>query len=125
MEILNLLRLQWDRTVALAALLLGALALLLGYVGVSGTPHVAEQLPYFISGGLVGLFLLGIASVAWLTADMRDEWRELRALRNLLEEDLRRQGYDPRAADHEVNTPAYSYAHETEAETTSLLRPST
>jgi hypothetical protein len=91
MEILKLLRLQWDRTVALTALLVGALALILGYVGVSGTPHVAEQLPYFISGGLFGIFMLGIASVAWLTADLRDEWRELRALRNLLEEDMARQ----------------------------------
>lgn len=85
MVILKLIRNQWDRSLAIAALCLGALVLLIGYLGVSGTPFVAKQLPYFISAGFVGLFLLGIAAIAWLSADLRDEWRELRALRVLLE----------------------------------------
>ena len=90
MEILKLLKLQWDRTLAVVAAFAAGLAMLLGYIGVSGTPHVAEQLPYFISGGFFGIFLLGIAIAAWLTADLRDEWRELRAVRRLLEEDMKR-----------------------------------
>ena len=75
------LRVQWDRAGAVAAALIGLAALALGWVGVSGTPHIAEQLPYFISGGLLALFFLGLAVTLWLSADLRDEWRELRALR--------------------------------------------
>jgi peptidoglycan/LPS O-acetylase OafA/YrhL len=80
------LRVQWDRVGALGAALVGLAALALGWVGVSGTPHIAEQLPYFISGGLVALFFLGMAVALWLSADLRDEWRELRALRLILAE---------------------------------------
>jgi peptidoglycan/LPS O-acetylase OafA/YrhL len=78
------LRVQWDRVGAVGAALVGLAALALGWAGVSGTPHIAEQLPYFISGGLVALFFLGMAVTLWLSADMRDEWRELRALRLIL-----------------------------------------
>jgi len=81
---LSWLRVQWDRTAAVAAGLIGLLVLVLGWVGVSGTPHIAEQLSYFISGGLIGLFFLGMAVTLWLSADLRDEWRELRALRTML-----------------------------------------
>jgi peptidoglycan/LPS O-acetylase OafA/YrhL len=80
------LRVQWDRAGAMGAALVGLAALALGWVGVSGTPHIAEQLPYFISGGLVALFFLGLAVTLWLSADLRDEWRELRALRLSLAE---------------------------------------
>jgi peptidoglycan/LPS O-acetylase OafA/YrhL len=85
MEIVKYLRAQWDRAIGIAALAAGVLALILGYLGVSGTPHVADQLPYFISGGLVGVFMLGVASTMWLSADLRDEWRELHALREALD----------------------------------------
>ena len=80
------LRVQWDRLGAVGAALVGLAALALGWAGVSGTPHMAEQLPYFISGGLVALFFLGMAVTLWLSADLRDEWRELRALRLILAE---------------------------------------
>src|SRR5439155_15907644 len=80
----NWLRVQWDRVGAVGAALVGLAALALGWAGVSGTPHIAEQLPYFISGGLVALFFLGMAVTLWLSADLRDEWRELRALRLIL-----------------------------------------
>jgi hypothetical protein len=80
------LRVQWDRVGAIGAAFAGLAALALGWVGVSGTPHIAEQLPYFISGGLVALFFLGLAVALWLSADLRDEWRELRAVRLLLAE---------------------------------------
>jgi hypothetical protein len=55
----------------------GAIALALGYWGVSGTPYLVEQLPYVVSGGLTGLFLLGIGAMLWVSADLRDEWRKL------------------------------------------------
>ncbi|WP_293769676.1 hypothetical protein [Sporichthya sp.] len=84
MELTRLIRAQWDRAGAIAAALVGALSLILGYLGVSGTEHVAKQLPYIISGGLTGIFLLGVAGVLWISADLRDEWRELRGARTVL-----------------------------------------
>ena len=87
MELMTFVRQQWDRIAAGVSLLAGALAILLGWLGVSGTTHVAAQLPYFLSGGLFGLFLLGIGHMLWTSADIRDEWSELRAIRLLLEAD--------------------------------------
>ncbi|MGQ0626051.1 MAG: hypothetical protein ACT4PP_15565 [Sporichthyaceae bacterium] len=88
MDLMNLLRTQWDRAIAVLAAIGGAVALVIGWIGVSGTPNVAKQLPYVISSGLTGIFLLGIAAVLWLTADLRDEWRELRRVGNLLDREL-------------------------------------
>lgn len=86
MEILNFVRTWWDRLAAWAAIGIGLLALLLGYLGVSDTPYVAKQLPYFISGGLFGIFMLGLGALLWISADLRDEWREIREVRSLLAE---------------------------------------
>jgi hypothetical protein len=74
------LRYQWDRALAAGLTLLGAVCLLFGYLGLSRNVYPAQQLPYILSGGLVGLFLLGIAGTLWLSADMQDEWRRLRDL---------------------------------------------
>jgi hypothetical protein len=77
MDLLKLLRAQWDR-VGAVVLVIGALvALLLGYIGVSNTEFVAAQMPYVVSGGIFGLFLLGLGAILWLSADMRDEWCKL------------------------------------------------
>jgi hypothetical protein len=43
----------------------GFVALAIGWVGVSGTVIVADQLAYIASGGLIGLFLLGVAALAY------------------------------------------------------------
>jgi hypothetical protein len=86
MSILNWIRVQWDRAAALAAALIGALALLLGWVGISGEKYVTKQLPYIVSGALFGIFMIGVAAVLWLSADLRDEWRELRGIRLALRE---------------------------------------
>jgi hypothetical protein len=74
------IRKQWDRVGAGVAVLLGALALLAGWLGVSGTAFPAEQLPYIISGGVAGALLVGVGAVLWLSADLRDEWRKLDAI---------------------------------------------
>jgi hypothetical protein len=34
-------------------------------------------MPYMLSGGVTGIFMIGLAAVLWLSADMRDEWRKL------------------------------------------------
>jgi hypothetical protein len=71
------LREQWDRVAAVVAVTVGALMLLLGWVGVEGKIYLGQQMPYVVSGGLGGIFVLGIGAVLWLSADMRDEWRKL------------------------------------------------
>ena len=51
---------------ALVAGVAGFTALVIGWVGVSGTVVVADQLAYIASGGLIGLFLLGVAAMAYI-----------------------------------------------------------
>ena len=80
MDFLKILRFQWDRVFAWAALAAGALTLLLGWLGVSRQVLPAAQIPYIVSGGLGGVFLLGLGAVLWLSADLRDEWRQLREI---------------------------------------------
>jgi len=85
-DVMKYLRNQWDRVGAWLCVVAGAIALLVGYLGVSGTLDTGEQLPYVVSGGMVGLFLLGLGALLWLSADLRDEWRKLDAIdRHLLD----------------------------------------
>jgi hypothetical protein len=77
MDFARWLRNQWDRAAAVAAAVLGGLALLLGWLGVSRSTLPTQQIPYLASGGLCGLFALGAAATLWLSADLRDEWRKL------------------------------------------------
>jgi hypothetical protein len=73
----KLLRQQWDRVAAVLAVAVGALAVILGWIGVSGHAFLANQLPYLISGGIGGLFLLGLGATLWISSDLRDEWQKL------------------------------------------------
>jgi hypothetical protein len=75
-----LVKSQWDRATALGLAGAGLLCLLLGWVGVSGTDYVTEQIPYLVSGGLLGLVLILAGGSLWVSADLRDEWRKLDAL---------------------------------------------
>lgn len=80
MDLMRWIKFQWDRAAALILFVVGILALVLGYIGTARSAYPAEQLPYMISGGVVGIFLLGTAGVLYLSADMRDEWRKLDSL---------------------------------------------
>jgi hypothetical protein len=91
MNFIRYARLQWDRVGAVSAVVAGALLIVLGWVGVSQAALTAEQLPYIISGGIGGLFLLGVGAVLWLSADLRDEWRKLDAI----EEQTRQRSEQP------------------------------
>lgn len=71
------LRSEWDRVAGFTLVGLGAVLLLLGYLGVKDSPFVAEQLAYIASGGLGGIFCLGIGVGLLLSADLHDEWRKL------------------------------------------------
>lgn len=75
--LLRWIRHQWDRSAALGCVVAGFAAMVLGWLGISGASLPTEQLPYFASGALMGLFLLGIGATLWLSADLRDEWRKL------------------------------------------------
>ncbi len=86
MDLVTWIKQQWDRAAAAVLFVFGLLALLLGYIGIAGKVYPAEQLPYMISGGVLGLFLLGSAGILYLSADMRDEWRKLDSLEATLKE---------------------------------------
>jgi hypothetical protein len=70
-------RAQWDRIAGVALIVIGALALYLGYHGVSRSAYVAAQMAYVVSGGLGGLFCLGLGAVFLLRGDLHDHWRQL------------------------------------------------
>lgn len=79
-DLVQWVRNQSDRMVSWVCIGLGVICLIAGWVGVSATAFPGEQMPYVVSGGLVGIFLLGLGGVMWLSADLRDEWRELARL---------------------------------------------
>jgi hypothetical protein len=74
---LDSIKQQWDRALALVAAAGGVVALLLGWIGVSGVSLVTQQIPYLVSGAVVGLVAFGAASTLWISADLRDEWAKL------------------------------------------------
>jgi hypothetical protein len=86
MDIFRWMRQQWDRTAAAILALVGLLALLLGWLGLSDVALPSQQIPYLASGGLLGLFALGASATLWLSADLRDEWRELHNIESRLDE---------------------------------------
>ena len=100
MELLKWFRLQWDRVAGVAAMAAGGVLLLLCWSKVSGTPYTAEQMPYIVSCGLGGLFLLGIGMTLWHSADNRDQWRKLDRLEERFDTVL--------AADRTAETPSAS-----------------
>ena len=75
-------RFRDPRTVlAIVAGVGAAVALLLGYLGVSDTLDPGQQLPYLISGGVGALFLLGVAATLLFSTDLSATRREVRELR--------------------------------------------
>jgi hypothetical protein len=99
MNLLKYVRVQWDRAGAVICAVVGVITLLIGYLGTSDTEYISEQIPYVISGGLTAVILFVAAGVLWLSADLRDEWRELAAqgddLRAFLESEGVNSGKQP------------------------------
>ena len=77
-------RANLDRVVGWSLISGGAVALLLGWLGASGTPLPSEQIPYIISGALGGLILVGVGTTLLISADLSDEWRKLDEIRDEL-----------------------------------------
>ena len=84
MNFLRWARVHWDRVLAVLAAGAGVVALFVGWNGASRTAYPAEQLPYLLSAGLLGVVLFGAGATLWLSADLRDEWGELRGIREEL-----------------------------------------
>ena len=95
-----LIRTQWDRAGAVGLVIVGLLALLAGWIGMSGAVLTYEQLPYILSGGLFGLALIMMGTGLWLSADIRDEWRRIDRLEDrLMERGLGESDRDVRLPD--------------------------
>jgi hypothetical protein len=84
MRLGTLVRLGWDRLSAAVLIAVGAVAVILGWIGVSGADLPSKQLPYLVSGGIGGLYILGVAAVLWLSGDLRDEWSRLGEIKTML-----------------------------------------
>ena len=80
MPVSRLLRLFWDRAAAVTCVVIAAVVLISGWVSLSAESEAGDQIPYIMSGGIGGLFILWIGTTLWLSADLRDEWRKLDAL---------------------------------------------
>ncbi|MGH2794161.1 MAG: hypothetical protein ACRDKG_07620 [Actinomycetota bacterium] len=63
---------------AVALLIVGIVIVLLGWYGAAHTNILTEQVPYLISGGLLGMALIIVAAVIGSSASLERENRELR-----------------------------------------------
>lgn len=120
MDLNNLLKSQWDRAAAIAASVIGAIFLLVGWIGVSGSAFLAEQAPYILSGGVGGIFFLGLGATLWISADLRDEWRKLDRIEEALKDGTLRWSDD--SEDEEYYEESYD---EVAAPRVSTAKPAT
>lgn len=74
----------WDRIAAVVCLIGGAGMVIAGYFGLSVRLDTAAQLPYIMSGGIGGLLVIGVGATLWISADLRDEWRKLDEIADML-----------------------------------------
>jgi hypothetical protein len=110
MDAMKWIRLQWDRVGAWVCVGLGAIVLIVGWIGISNKVYTAEQMPYMLSGGVGGVFLLGLGAVLWLSADMRDEWHKLDQIEKVLGSHAPPAYADPRYDTNPEGAPVYAGA---------------
>lgn len=84
----QMLRTERGRVAGWATVVAGLIVLIVGWVGVSGSPEPASQLPSLIAAGAGSLALLGLGVTAVLAADLHDEWTKL----DQIEGELRASG---------------------------------
>ena len=65
---------------ALAFIALGLLAILFGWNGAAGNIAVAAQLPYIVSGGLIGVSLVIVGAALMITQNAREDRQRLEGL---------------------------------------------
>jgi hypothetical protein len=66
--------------------IVGAVALILGYLGVSGEVLVARQLPYVVSGGLAGIAMVFLGGIYLGAQDVRRSTERILRLERLVGE---------------------------------------
>jgi hypothetical protein len=84
MDFVNWLKAQRDRVVAWVLIAIGGACILAGWLGVTNTTQVYDQLTYIVSGAIIGLFFLAVGIALLLSADMHDEWRKLDRIESAL-----------------------------------------
>ena len=67
-------------------LAVAALFILFGWIGVSGTPTVAKQIPYVVSGGIFGVFLAVFGAYFLATEELRKDSGRLDRLERMVNE---------------------------------------
>jgi hypothetical protein len=67
-------------------LAISALFILFGWIGVSGTPVVAKQIPYVVSGGIFGVFLAVFGAYFLGTEELRKDSGRLDRLERMVVE---------------------------------------
>src|SRR3954451_12643339 len=65
-------------------LAISALVILIGWIGVSGTPVVAKQIPYVVSGGIFGVFLAIFGAYFLGTEELRKDSGRLDKLERMV-----------------------------------------
>jgi hypothetical protein len=76
-DIRRFLRAEWDRSAGYGCLVAGALVLAFGVVGVRNAADIIDEVAYLVTGGIGGIFLLGVGATLLLSADLHDDFRKL------------------------------------------------
>jgi len=63
-------------------------------------PTSPSSWPYIISGGIGGVFFLGLGATLWISADLRDEWRKLDRIEEALHDGTLRWADAPATAQY-------------------------
>lgn len=109
MDLKRFVRANADRVIAVTLVLLGLVAVVIGWFGASGTGLAVEQIPYLISGGIGGVVLVVVGCAAWASADLQDEWRKLDAIEERLDELVQAtRRADPAASEESADSAAPS-----------------
>jgi hypothetical protein len=74
------------KAMAVALTVAGIVAVLLGYLGVRNHNDIVLQAPYFISGGVGGLALIGLGALCLIQYQMRVQARQFAQVTDSLEE---------------------------------------
>jgi hypothetical protein len=77
-DFLGFIREQWRPIVSIGTLALGISFVLLGWYGAAHTDIVAVQIPFLISGGLLGLGLIifsGLMAYSFMNAKLNEDFR--------------------------------------------------
>jgi hypothetical protein len=74
------------RVLGIALTIGGLVAVLIGYLGVRNHNDVVLQVPYFMSGGVGGLALMGLGALCLVQLQMRVQTRRFEQVNDSLEE---------------------------------------